>query len=358
MSYFKLSKSYSYKLGSMPRGQPSTAPTISNSCNIPYKHLTIDLNSNCLLCVCDGWLPIPVGKVSDFNSLDDVWNSPVAKLLQKDVDDKKFTWCATDHCGIQNRNIVANGYTLALNIDESCNLHCPSCRRDQILITNGPEFENKINDTYRVISWLDKFPHPIHITLSGNGDPLASNIIRPLVKSFVPKASTTFTLFTNGLLLKKQLLDSNILPNITSYSISIDAGSKEVYENVRRGGKWDILMENFDFLEKLKKTREVSLNFALQKNNYKDVFNFIDVCDKYSFNGNIHQLDDWGTWNFDSVLNPDAWTIKNGTFLENDVLNKKHPEHNECVNIIKQSMEIAKTNRKIRFSPRLKSLLL
>ena len=354
MSYFKLSPAYAYKLRSMPRG---STDAITNKCNIPYKHLTIDLNSNCLICTCDGWLPIPVGKVSDFASLDEVWNSPVAKLLQKDVDDKKFTWCATDHCGIKHHNIIIGNYTLSLNIDESCNLHCPSCRRDQIMITDSNELKNKHQDIVRILSWLEQFPHPIHIVMSGNGDPLASNIIRPLFLSYTPQPQQTFKLFTNGLLIKKQLLNSKLLPNVTEYSISVDAGSSEVYENVRRGGRWNILLENFDFLSELKKNHLVTLNFAIQKNNYKDLFNFLELCAQYSFKAQVHQLDDWGTWNSDVVLNPDDWTIKNGTLLDHDVLRKAHPEHTECQNIVKSAIEANKNNRKIVFESRLKSLL-
>ena len=354
MSYFKLSPAYTYKLRSMPRG---TSEAIKNKCNIPYKHLTIDLNSNCLVCTCDGWLPIPVGKVSDFASLDDVWNSPIAKLLQKDVDDKKFTWCATDHCGIKHRNITADSYTLSLNIDESCNLKCPSCRRDTIMVTDKTELENKQQDVNRVLSWLEQFPHPIRILMSGNGDPLASSIIRPLFLSYIPRSQQTFKLFTNGLLIKKQLINSKLLPNITDYSISVDAGSAEVYENVRRGGNWNILIENFDFLSKINKAHLVTLNFAVQKNNFKDLFNFLDLCKQYSFKATVHQLDDWGTWNSTVVTNPDEWTIQNGTLLDHDVLCKSHPEYTECVTIINSAMTAVRGYGKIIITPRLKSLI-
>ena len=76
-------------------------------------------------------------------------------------------------------------------------------------------------------------------------------------------------------MIKKQLINSKLLPNITDYSISVDAGSAEVYENVRRGGNWNILIENFDFLSKINKAHLVTLNFAVQKNNFKDLFKYI-----------------------------------------------------------------------------------
>ena len=51
---------YEYVLKTYPRGQEEKHP-ISNSCNRPWKTATIDMYTNCMLCVCDGWLPMTVG---------------------------------------------------------------------------------------------------------------------------------------------------------------------------------------------------------------------------------------------------------------------------------------------------------
>jgi molybdenum cofactor biosynthesis enzyme MoaA len=350
MSYFKLPPGYKHVLNSRPRGKLSSTP-IRNSCNVPYRTVVVDYNSNCLICSCDGWLPIPVGQVQDFVTLDEIWNSPIAKILQQDIDSKKFTWCAVEHCGIKQRSINQSKYELLINIDESCNLHCPSCRREPIMHLAGPTVDKKIQDIERVLSWLETFEHPIHIILSGNGDPLASTVIRPLIKKYKPKATQTFRLFTNGLLIKKQLENSSILKNITEFSISVDAGSQVVYENVRRGGSWLVLLENFDYLKSINKNRLTTLNFAVQQNNFKDLQNFVDLCKHYDFNALIHGLDNWGTWNTNDVLEPDSWTIKNGTFQQHDVLNKEHLQYQECKEILQQI--IVDRNKGIKFSPNL-----
>ena len=44
----------------------------------------------------------------------------------------------------------------------------------------------------------------------------------------------------------KDLNDNPIVDNISQYFISIDAGSESVYEQVRRPGKFNILINNFD----------------------------------------------------------------------------------------------------------------
>jgi len=348
MSYFKLDKSYTYKLNHMPRGRKNTTPIV-NSCEIPYKALTIDLNSNCFICNCDGWLPIPVGKVQDFNSLEEVWNSPIAKVLQKDIDNKKFTWCAVNHCGIKSQTITKTKFEILINIDESCNLQCPSCRRDKIMHIDGPVVEQKINDIEHVMQWLKNFEQPIDIIMTGNGDPLASIIMRPLIKNFQPKNTQTFVLKTNGLLIKKQLQDTALLPLISKFSISVDAGSAETYQKVRLGGQWNILVENFEFLKANNLCSRVVLNFAIQKNNFRDLKNFVDCCLHYDFRGIVHPIDDWGTWTNDKFDTPDSWTIANGTFFDNQVTNSMHPDYNDCQKICQDIFD--KKYKKINFSP-------
>lgn len=348
MQYFDLPKAYSFKLKSMNRGR-QYAGTITNSCSMPYKTVVIDYRSNCLLCTCDGWLPIPVGQVQDFDTLDAVLSSPIAKILQNDIDNKKFTWCAVDHCGIKHNDIIKNTYELQINLDESCNLWCPSCRRDPILHVQGDEFDKKKKDLDQILRWLDRFENPIRIVLSGNGDPLASLIIRPLFYNFRPKSTQQFVLKTNGLLLEKQLSASYIMDNIINFSISVDAGSPEVYHAVRKGAKWESLIKNLDFLREREKTSITVLNFAVQNSNFRDIEKFADLCDRYGFKGILHQLDDWGTWNTTSVMNPDNWTIKNGTFYDHNVLNRDHVNYFECREVLIASQRYPY----IRFSPNL-----
>lgn len=355
MIEFNLEQGYAYKLNNMPRGKNIKIP-ITNSCNVPYRHVVVDFNSNCLICECDGWLPIPVGKVTDFESLQDLFNSPIAQVLQQDIDDKKFTWCAVEYCNIKNQNIIKRKFELAINIDESCNLNCPSCRRDSIMHISGPEVERKQQDINRIMSWLKNFNEPIHIILSGNGDPLASNIIRPLIKNYQPKSTQTFRLFTNGLLLKKQLENSPLLPNITEFSISVDAGSAEVYEKVRLGGRWKVLLENLQYLKALQKENSVQLNFAVQNSNWHDLSNFVDLCLSHGFRANIHQLDDWGTWNSAPVDTPDSWTIVNGTYLDHNVLNRSHLNYTRCRDTVKK-LVTQHTGKSVNFAPKLLQLL-
>lgn len=298
---------------------------IVNHCNYPSKVLVIDWQGNCFVCTCEAWLPISVGNISDFNALSEVWNSDTAKSLQHNIDDKKFTHCAVNRCGILNKNIQMDTYHISINIDESCNLQCPSCRKEKILHTAGAEYEQKLKQVEHLITLLENFDHPCHIVMSGNGDPLASKIMRPLLHSWLPRTNHTIRLFTNGLLLKKQLGNNRGIDQITQYFVSIDAGSAAVYEQVRQPGRFDHLIENLDFLRKIVDGNgaEVLLKFVLQSANFRDMQNFVNLCKQYNFNGVINRLENWGTWRTSN---------ESDQYNNHDVIgNKLHPDHATAV---------------------------
>lgn len=308
-----------HNLKTLPRNK-DLGLDIKNRCTVPNKALVIDWDGACFLCHCDAWLPVSVGKIETFQSLEEVWNNDLARTIQQDVADKKYSWCAVTTCNIVETDITfIDRHQISINIDESCNLRCPSCRKGMIMLDRGEEFDRKINRVKHVVSLLERFNKDCHIIMSGNGDPLASHVMRPIIHDFHPKPNQTFRLFTNGLLIKKQLEKSRIVPQITEYQISIDAGSRDVYERVRLGGQWNKLIENFDFLAPVAKQHKskVWLMLVLQKENWRDLQNFADLCERYGWQGIITKLTDWLTWE---------------NFSDQDVIsNHAHPEHDAAV---------------------------
>lgn len=346
MQNIKLTPGLAYTLRSRPRGNKHSEQ-ITNSCNFPFTQLSIDSNFDCFLCICEGFLPIPVGKVLDFDTLPSVWESPVAKMLQANVSEKKYTWCAVEHCGILKENKFNSTVAMSINIDDSCNLACPSCRRELKMINSGPEFDAKVQNLDRILNWLSQYDQPICISLGGSGDGLASPVLRTLIKNYVPKPNQTFRITTNGLLIKKLLPEASIRSAISHWSISVDAGSAEVYEQVRRPGKWKNLIENLEWLVEHSSTNNILLNFVVQKTNFKDLPLFAELVRRLNVKGFIQVLDDWGTWNSTSVKNPDDYTIKNGTFVDHNVANPSHPDHQDFLKILNQ----ARLEKNLNISP-------
>ena len=187
---------------------------------------------------------------------------------------------------------------------------------------------------------LDGFDKPATVAMSGNGDPFASLIYRPLLMSIKPRDKHRYRIMTNGLLLKKLLNKTSIYNNIEEYSISIDAGDAKTYEKVRLRGKWDNLLENLNFLkEELKdKNKFVNLNFCLHKENLSSLLNFVKLVEKYEWQGNIHSIEDWST-------------IKD--FNQQNILDSNHVLFDETV----KKLKIASNSKRIILQGMLKELI-
>ena len=100
---FKIPNANQLSYRSIPRNKELNL-TIDNHCDFPSRTLVVDRDGECFVCACEAWLPISVGNILDFNSLADIWATPSARALQQDINEKKFTHCAVDRCGILNNN--------------------------------------------------------------------------------------------------------------------------------------------------------------------------------------------------------------------------------------------------------------
>lgn len=314
--------------------------SISYSCNRPFKTVSISGNGECFICICDAWLPASVGKITDFTKLEDIWNNSKSKILQQDIQDKKYTYCAVKHCGIIYNDIIDEKYYINVALDDSCNIACPSCRTHIKNYTSGPVFDERLGQVKHFVDLLNNFSEPFNILLSGSGDVLASKIMRPLVLNWQPKEHQEITLFTNGLLMKKMLPKTEFVNHVNSFWISVDAGTKEIYENVRRPATYEKMRENLDWLaENRRSDQEVILKFTLSAENVTDLLAFSEMCKFYNFKGDITKLDDWGTFN---------------NFNHHDVIgNLLHPLH---VYALEQLKEIQNESH-LYLSPALTELL-
>ena len=318
---------------------------ITNICNIPKKTLTIDNQGNCLLCICDGWLPISVGHITDFDSFEEIWQTDLAKTIQKDVDDKKYTWCSVDYCGIKNTNKFMPDYTISINIDESCNLKCPTCRSAFINFTSGSIYDNKLTWSKHIVKLLENFDHKCLVIMSGNGDPFASLIYRPILMNLAPNPKLVFKIMTNGLLLKKLLKKTAIYNNIEQYSISIDAGDAETYKKVRVNGSWESLIENLNFLKlELEDNKFVNLNFCLHNENLDSLNNFVELVGKYQWNGTIQSLEDWGSYKYKKFFNQQNVLDKRHNLFPLAIKKLKMISTNKNVFLVGKIQELVKNN--------------
>lgn len=313
-----------------------TAKDLTNSCNFSEKVLSIDHSGNCFLCTCEAWLPISVGHILDFEKLDDVWQNPIAIELNNDLKNKKFSYCSSDICGIRQHDQIQQNYYISVNIDESCNLRCPSCRSEFININQGTKFDEKIKISKHITKLISNFNHPATINMSGNGDPFSSMVYRPIILNTVPNTLHQYRIMTNGLLLKKMLPKTSIFERICEFNISVDAGDKDTYEKVRLGGKWEILIDNLKWL-KQNTSVKISLNYVLQDGNFQSLLAFEKLLEELDVYGFVSKIEDWGTFS---------------DFDQQNVLNKTHQNFKNCMDICKKI-----SFAKLIFQPELKDFI-
>ena len=262
-------------------------------CTRPWRVLNIDHRGRVFLCPCDGWLPFSVGHVLDFNSVDEIFNSAVAKSIQQTITAGTYEFCDTEYCGVKVDNFAESDvyvdkhgvsnhdtFQIEIGIDNSCNLHCPSCRTGLIFNESDNYVNERISWVNRIYQWINEKPKSMFfITIGANGEPFASPVyLKLFAKEFNPNVK--FSIRTNATLAKRHIANLKLLPNLTNILISIDAASKEVYEQVRQPAKWETLLDNIDYLMDLRKSYPFRMegSFVIQRTNLDDAIPFIKFC--------------------------------------------------------------------------------
>lgn len=90
-------------------------------------------------------------------------------------------------------------------------------------------------------------------------------------------------IYTNGMLLDDTAIREALDSNLTELNVSLDAGTGDVYRQVRRGGDWDRVLGNIRrFLqlrrESGKRFPRMGLNFVMLNDNEGDLPTFIDLA--------------------------------------------------------------------------------
>lgn len=243
---------------------------------------------------CPEWLEEYIDTKENYR---DNWYSKKANAIRKSVTDGSFKYCSQSKCPhlstlINSGEVPStspikfkNKHSLSLDsgpkdvkfiFDSACNLACPSCRVDfiknsEVIYSNSKIEIKKISDAYG--KSIER------ITMSGTGDPFYSTaffeFLENIDKNEYPNLKYIH-LHTNGILWNERNWEKikKAHPYIKSAEISIDASSKETYEIVRRGGNWDLLQKNLQFIKNIDSLESISFSFVVQKQNYFEVLDF------------------------------------------------------------------------------------
>ncbi len=293
---------------------------IYKRCPRPFDTILIDKNGSCYACECQAWLPQSIGNLQ-IQSLENIIESDTHKHLQQSIIDKTYRYCNNKQCSyllnaFDDKPAWAAEIPLVqikhirLAIDDSCNLKCPSCRTKLIFHKKGSQFKKGILFADKINDWLSTHSKPIQVHIGSDGDPFASHVYRHFMEHTPKSSMTQYSLLTNGLMFKDfHLRVPHIIQNLTKLGVSIDGATKETYEKLRLGGKWDNINRNLECIAELKQQHnfKFELHMVVQKDNWQEIPTMIELgkqlgTDKIYFN----KIQDWNTGqNINEVLPPD-----------------------------------------------------
>jgi MoaA/NifB/PqqE/SkfB family radical SAM enzyme len=317
-------------------------------CTTPFVYL--EVHKGGVHSCCPSWLP---NRISNLEDIDKAWESEELKKVQESILDGSYKYCSKTQCPylselittgnrpkgfIDKSNFNINDYksgptNINFAFDRSCNLTCPSCRNVAIM-ADGTELEFIDNTINKIVDIYGK--NMTMLYLSGTADPFASKSIRKLLLNFdrkkFPKVNHIH-LHTNALLLTEKMWNSlsHIHDLIKTIEISIDAANEETYKIVRRGGDWQTLLNNLDFISTIK-LRNKNVSFVTQDTNYMEMEDFYMLMNKIfknDINVFFNKITNWGTYT------PAEFDIK-------QIWNESHPEFQMFLN------QLNKINKKYK----------
>jgi len=283
-------------------------------CRRPFEWFEVHPDGSVFLC-CPAWLKRPAGNLLR-QSVAEIWNGPVALELRKSLLNDSFHNCNRRLCPrlapllredspgtLQGKRPVKDSEVflprgpviLNLCFDRSCNLSCPSCRTAPRAAT-AEERENmrlmgrRLREAGEGVRGM---------RLSGYGDPFAAPGYREFLASIRPEefpALRSLALHSNGLLFDEAGFTALgwLREKLDEVEISVDAADGPTYALNRRGGDFERLLANLEFIRSLQV--RTSLSFVVQANNFRQIPEFADLAGRYGFRAYFSRLVNWGTF--------------------------------------------------------------
>lgn len=282
-------------------------------CPKPFDTVLIDAQGSCFICECTAWLPQSVGNLHK-NSLEEIFHSATANHLRDSINDGTYRYCNEKQCtwiikdDVRDyKSVTPQIKTIRLAIDDSCNLSCPSCRREVIFHKKGKMLQMRLSLADRVNEYLQKHDN-ITVHIGSDGDPFASLVYRYFMRTVPQNNNLKFNLQTNGLLMKKMLERTDkILSRVDTINISIDGATKDTYEKLRRGGQWEKLLENLEFIKQYHQQFTIKFHMVVQQNNWQEMIQMLQLADQFQAHEVVfNRITNWNTYeNFDLQRAPE-----------------------------------------------------
>ena len=224
-------------------------------------------------------------KVSWYTSEEDV-NDKLASILGERFVEYRKKWDLVNKFELQTEFPLY----LEVEVNQICNLRCPMC---SITIPKAREkyiSEEHMNwDVYeKIILEGEKYGCP-SMNPQGTNEPLLDPKFEDYIKFASKHGFIDITMNTNATLLSEERSIKLLESGVTRLRFSLDALTKETYEKVRLGAKYDVTMKNIERFLEIKKQEKfelpmVGVNFCKTKFNEHEEDKFIEKwIDKVDF---------------------------------------------------------------------------
>lgn len=301
------------------------------SCDTMLNHVEVHAEGRCDCC-CTTFMDISIGEIK-VDNIQDIWYGIRHKIAVLSSQNHTYSFCKKDICPffakknsiskkidlyIPYKRMLSNPKVLLLAYDNGCNLKCISCRKDYVL-TRGDEeginigFANNIKKTI--------LPNIEFLIMAGSGEVFLNKSYKEVYLSEEAKDVKEIRFLSNGLLFNKNTWGEfrSVNKSKVFLTVSVDAATEKTYEYIRSGGNFNILKGNMNYAGELRKRGELAyfrMNFVVQKNNYKEMPDFVKWgkeigCDEVFFT----KILNWGTYTQEefkdiSMLEEDGMTPK------------------------------------------------
>lgn len=168
-----------------------------------------------------------------------------------------------------------------LEVTKRCNIRCRTCAR-----LYDPSFREDDGmgdmslETFRLVEpWLQ---HALRVNTVGFGEPFLNPHL-PLIMERATALGAFVTVITNGTLLTDELIRKLVRIGLGILVVSIDAGTKETFESIRRGARWNTVIESLERLHAAKKAvrskrPRVHVEFVAMKDNFETLPDLVDLA--------------------------------------------------------------------------------
>lgn len=281
---------------------------IRKRCPRPFDTVLIDKKGSCYACECQSWLPQSIGNLQVMDLQQIIEQSKARKALQESIEKGTYQYCNNQQCswlvgkdfryfedGVPDNKITQ----LRLAIDDSCNLRCPSCRTQMIFHKQGAKFQLGIRLADRINNWLLEQKHDVKVHIGSDGDPFASHVYRHFMEQTPRRDNIKYSILTNGLMFKEFHREvPHIIGRLQDLGVSMDGATRNTYERLRLGGRWDKIIEGLECMAEQRQRHGFGfiLHFVIQKDNYHEMMDMVDLAERYNADKVwLNRIQDWGT---------------------------------------------------------------